>query len=126
VSVAAALAVLRILRDGGDEFYSRLKGKCESVVKPLQKLIHESDLKLQINHVASMFQVFFTQTPVIDYKTVKTADSAKFMGYHAKLLENGVFVPPSQFETCFLSSAHSAGDLEKTVAVLSAVLVQLK
>ena len=103
-----------------------MNGKWESVVKPLQKLIRESDLKLQINSVASMFQVFFTQTPVTDYATVKTADSAKFMGYHAKLLEKGVFVPPSQFETCFLSDLHSAGDLEETVEVLSAVLVQLK
>jgi glutamate-1-semialdehyde 2,1-aminomutase len=126
VSVAAALATLRILRDGGDEFYSRLEEKCESVVKPLQKLIRESDLKLQINHVASMFQVFFTQTQVTNYATVKTADNAKFMSYHAKLLDKGVFVPPSQFETCFLSSAHSHEDLEKTVGCFSDVLRQFK
>ena len=126
VSVAAALATLRILRDGGDEFYSRLEEKCESVVKPLQKLIRESDLKLQINHVASMFQIFFTQTPVTNYTTVKTADKAKFMSYHAKLLDKGVFVPPSQFETCFLSSAHSREDLEKSVGCFSDVLSQFK
>ena len=124
VSVAAALATLRILRDGGDEFYSRLEEKCESVVKPLQKLIRESDLKLQINHVASMFQVFFTQTQVTNYATVKTADNAKFMSYHAKLLERGVFVPPSQFETCFFSSAHSSEDLEKSVGCFLDVLSQ--
>jgi glutamate-1-semialdehyde 2,1-aminomutase len=126
VSVAAALATLRILRDGGDEFYSRLEEKCESVVKPLQKLIRASDLKLQINHVASMFQVFFTQTQVTNYTTVKTVDKAKFMSYHAKLLDKGVFVPPSQFETCFLSSAHSHEDLEKTVGCFSDVLRQFK
>jgi glutamate-1-semialdehyde 2,1-aminomutase len=126
VSVAAALATLRILRDGGDEFYSRLEEKCESVVKPLQKLIRESDLKLQINHVASMFQVFFTQTQVTNYATVKTADNAKFMSCHAKLLDKGVFVPPSQFETCFLSSAHSHEDLEKTVGCFLDVLRQFK
>ena len=102
-----------------------MKDKCGSVVKPLQKLVRESDLKLQINHVASMFQIFFTQTEVTDYTTVKTADNAKFMSYHAKLLEKGVFVPPSQFETCFLSSAHSAGDLEWTVGCLSEVVGQL-
>jgi len=125
ISVAAAIATLNLLRDGGDDFYSRMNAKCESVVKPLQRLIHESNLKLQINHIASMFQVFFAETPVTDYKNAKTADNSKFMSYHAKLLDNGVFVPPSQFETCFLSSAHSAGDLEKTVEVLSAVLLDL-
>jgi glutamate-1-semialdehyde 2,1-aminomutase len=115
VSVAAAQATLKFLRDGGDDFYSGMNDKCESVVKPLKKLILESDLKLQVNQVASMFQVFFTQTPVTDYATVKTSDNAKFMSYHAKLLEKGVFVPPSQFETCFLSDAHSAEDLGRSV-----------
>jgi glutamate-1-semialdehyde 2,1-aminomutase len=126
VSVAATLTTLNLLRGGGDDFYSRMKDKCESVVKPLQRLICESDLKLQINHVASMFQIFFTQTQVTDYTTVKTADNAKFMNYHAKLLKKGVFVPPSQFETCFLSSTHSAADLEWTVDCLSEVVGQLK
>jgi glutamate-1-semialdehyde 2,1-aminomutase len=126
VSVAASLVTLRILRDGGDEFYFRLEKKCESMVKPLQKLICESDLKLQINHVASMFQLFFTQTRVNDYATVKTADNVKFMSYHAKLLGKGVFVPPSQFETCFLSSAHSREDLKKSVGCFLDVLGQFK
>jgi glutamate-1-semialdehyde 2,1-aminomutase len=125
VSVAASLATLRVLRDSRDEFYSRLEKKCESVVKPLQNLVDESDLKMQLNHIASMFQLFFTQTRVTDYATVKTADNVKFMSYHAKLLGNGVFVPPSQFETCFLSSAHSAEDLKYTVDCLLDVVGQL-
>ena len=124
VSVAAALATLRVLRDGGNEFYSRLENKCESLVRPLQNLICESDLKLQLNHVASMFQLFFTQTRVTDYVNVKTADNVKFMGYHAKLLGKGVFVPPSQFETCFLSSAHSTEDLKYTADCLLDVVRQ--
>jgi glutamate-1-semialdehyde 2,1-aminomutase len=114
VSVAAALAALKFLRDCGDAFYLGMMDKCESLVKPLQKLILESNLKLQVNHVASMFQVFFTETPVKDYATVKTANNSKFMNYHSKLLGNGVFVPPSQFETCFLSDAHSAEDLGRS------------
>ena len=126
VSVAAGLATLRVLRDGGDEFYSRLEKKCESVVRPLQQLIRESNLKLQINRVASMFQVFFTQTRVTDYATVKTADNVKFMSYNAKLLGKGVFVPPSQFETCFLSSTHSHEDLVKSIGCFLDVLGQFK
>lgn len=122
VSVAAALMTLRILQQGGDDFYSLLAEKCMSIVKPLLKLIQEFNLKIQVHHVASMFQVFFTETPVTDYATVKTADNAKFLKYHAKLLETGVFVPPSQFETCFLSSAHSADDIKTTVETLYAAL----
>jgi glutamate-1-semialdehyde 2,1-aminomutase len=126
VSVAASLATLKLLRSGGDDFYSNIRDKCESVVKPLQKLINESNLKLQINNVASMFQVFFTQTPVTNYATVKTSDNSKYMGYHSKLLDKGVFVPPSQFETCFLSSAHSREDLERSVEFFLDVLSEFK
>lgn len=124
VSVTAGIATLNFL-SGSKEFYSKMENKCEAIVKPLEREILESDLKLQINHVASMFQVFFTENRVYDYKTVKTADNARFMKYHTKLLERGVFVPPSQFETCFLSNAHSTEDIEKTVAFFSAILSQV-
>jgi glutamate-1-semialdehyde 2,1-aminomutase len=114
VSVAAGLATLRFLCDSGGKFYAKMESKCEAIVKPLEELVRESDLKLQVSRVASMFQVFFTETPVYDYGTVKTSDTVGFMAYHARLLEKGVFVPPSQFETCFVSDAHSEEDVEKT------------
>jgi glutamate-1-semialdehyde 2,1-aminomutase len=122
VSVTAGLATLNFLRDSGEEFYSKMESKCKAIIKPLEQAINESNLKLQINHIASMFQMFFTENKVYDYKTVKTSDSDKFMRYHAMLLEKGVFIPPSQFETCFISSTHSTGDMKKTVECLSTVL----
>ena len=122
ISVIAGLSTLRFLRDAGSRFYADMESKCDAIVKPLKKAISESGLKLQINHVASMFQVFFTETPVYDYSSVKTSNTVKFMKYHAKLLEKGVFIPPSQFETCFLSSAHSHQDIENTITVTTTVL----
>jgi glutamate-1-semialdehyde 2,1-aminomutase len=124
VSVAAGLATLTMLSSRGAGFYQQMTAKCQTVVNPLKKIAEE--LKLQVVSVASMFQVFFTQTPVCDYRTVKTADSARFKAYHAELLKKGVFVPPSQFETCFVSSAHSAEDLQTTTESLFAVLGNLK
>jgi glutamate-1-semialdehyde 2,1-aminomutase len=126
ISVTAGLATLKVLRNGGAEFYAKMEKKCEAIVKPLKKLIRESNVKAQINHLASMFQLFFTETPVYDYRTVKTADTSMFMRYHAKLLEKGVFVPPSQFETCFLSSEHSHQDIENTIAVATVILGEQK
>lgn len=126
VSVAAGLATLRTLSEKGASIYQEMSAKCQTIVNPLKKLVEEERLNLQIVNVASMFQVFFTQTPVCDYKTVKTADSAKFQSYHAELLKKGVFIPPSQFETCFVSSAHSAGDLQTTAESLSTILEKLK
>jgi glutamate-1-semialdehyde 2,1-aminomutase len=126
ISVIAARATLKFLRERGNEFYNKMEEKCEALVKPLTKTIHESNAKVQINHLSSMFQLFFTETPVYDYATVKTADTAMFMKYHAKLLERGVFVPPSQFETCFLSSEHSQQDIENTIEVAKAIFSEGK
>jgi glutamate-1-semialdehyde 2,1-aminomutase len=126
ISVIAGLATLRFLRERASEFYVDLERKCEAIVEPLERVISESALKMQVSHVASMFQVFFTATPVLDYTTVKTADNITFMKYHAKLLSRGIFVPPSQFETCFLSSEHSQQDIENTNAVTTALLGEFR
>jgi len=126
VSVAAGMATLTILSSRGESFYKELMDRCKSIVDPVKRVVEESKLKVQVVHIGSMFQVFFTPTPVTDYTTVKTADSGKFLVYHAELLRKGVFVPPSQFETCFLSDAHSSGDSKRTVEVVSAALRELK
>jgi glutamate-1-semialdehyde 2,1-aminomutase len=124
VSVAAGLATLRFLRGEGESFYKRLEAKCSKVVEPLLKVVRDFGLKVQINHVASMFQLFFTDRPVIDYASAKASDNKLFMRLHSGLLDGGVFLAPSQYETCFLSVAHSAEDLGKTVACFSSLIQQ--
>lgn len=114
ISVAAGLAMLRTLR-GKRSFYSEMEKKCERLVKGLKHVTDDLGLKVQFNHVGSMFQMFLSGEPVFDYASVKKSDSKRFMEFHRGLLEEGVFVPPSQFETCFISAAHSSGDLDKTV-----------
>jgi len=114
VSVAAGLATLKILRDTRG-FYSEMEKKCEKIVKPLKNACDKFGVETQISHVGSMFQMFLTNKPVYDYASVKTADGQRFMEFHRRLLEQGVFLPPSQFETCFISSAHSKEDFERTV-----------
>jgi glutamate-1-semialdehyde 2,1-aminomutase len=126
MSVAAALATLKLLSEKGAGFYKDMTAKCHAIVGPLRRLVEEYKVGLQVVDVASMFQVFFTPTPVCDYRTAKTADAATFFAYHAALLKEGVFVPPSQFETCFLSTEHSSEDLKRTVEVLSAALLGVK
>jgi glutamate-1-semialdehyde 2,1-aminomutase len=126
VSVTAALETLRFLRDKRASFYTEIESKCKEIVRRLKMVIDENDLRLQINHVASMFQVFFTEKPVYDYKTAKTADNKKFMLYQRRLLDKGIFVPPSQWETCFLSCEHSEQDIERTIEVAEESINLLK
>ncbi len=62
-----------------------------------------------------MFTAFFTKNAVTDFTSAKTSDVSRFTAYFNTMLENGVYLPPSQFEACFLSAAHTREDLDKTI-----------
>jgi glutamate-1-semialdehyde 2,1-aminomutase len=118
ISVAAGLATLKILRSR-KRFYSEMEKKCEKLDRQLNRVADELGVQMQVNHVGSMFQMFLTGKPVYDYASARAADNKRFMALHRRLLEKGVFLPPSQFETCFISWAHSKKDLGKTVEAMA-------
>ena len=122
ISVAAGFATIRLLQENGKAFYEEMERKCLAIVESLAEEISQAGLKLQINNVSSMFQLFFTDKPVFDYASTMAASNAKFMEFHAELLRRGVFVPPSQFETCFISSEHSTQDIQRTVTAAAEIL----
>jgi glutamate-1-semialdehyde 2,1-aminomutase len=122
VSVVAGLTVLRILMDKEMEIYGQLEHTGRRMVKGLMDHVEDASVDAQVNSVASMFQIFFTPSQVTDYVTAKTSDIEHFNRYHRSLLENGVFIPPSQFETCFLSTAHTDEDVEQTLEAMGAAL----
>ena len=62
-----------------------------------------------------MLTAFFTSTPVNDWKTVKQADTARYGKYFHKMLDQGIYLAPSQFEASFLSTAHTSADIDKTI-----------
>ena len=115
VSVVAGLVTLKKILRKGDSFYSTLKSKRKMICDAVEDFVVDNHFPVQVNSISSMFQFFFTENEVSDYDSAKKADKVKFMIYHKKLLENGIFVPPSQFETCFISYEHSREDIEKTV-----------
>jgi glutamate-1-semialdehyde 2,1-aminomutase len=125
VSVTAGLRTLSILLERRETFYSEMEEKCGKLVKPLGKIIEELGLGFQMNHIASMFQLFFADKPICDYASVMKADNHKYMEFHRKLLKHGVFLPPSQYETCFFSSAHTEEDIERTVRNMESVFQSL-
>ena len=115
VSATAGYTTLEILSHRQKEIYPKLAKNCEELKKALVDLASSRHLEAQVYSIASMFQVFFTAQPVVDYATAKLADTQKFQAYFRELLKQGVFIPPSQFETCFLSTAHTQDDLKATV-----------
>jgi glutamate-1-semialdehyde 2,1-aminomutase len=122
LSVSAGLSVLQTLRKNQNEIYPKLERNCELLTKAATDSASDHNVDVQVNNTASMFQLFFTSNPVNDYVSAKSSDTQKFSVYFHELLKQGVFVPPSQFETCFLSTAHSKEDLERTVEAFDGAL----
>lgn len=122
VSVTAALKTLSLIKEHRAEIYSQLRKVGDSITKAISDTISDRKLPVTLNKIESMFQIFFTGKSVIDYKSAQTADTNKFMRYHAELLKRGVWVPPSQFETCFISYVHSEEDVEKTIEAIDEAL----
>jgi glutamate-1-semialdehyde 2,1-aminomutase len=122
VSVTAGYATIRYLIENEDKVYPRLERYCEKLAKALVDLSERHGLAVQVHRLASMFQVFFSPQPVDDYASAKLSDVRRFRAYFMSLLESGVFVPPSQFETCFVSVAHLDEDLEATIKAFDKAL----
>jgi glutamate-1-semialdehyde 2,1-aminomutase len=115
VSVAAAIESIKTINKHKNKIYPKLELSCTILAKAIKDLATDLRIPHQINFISSMFQIFFTDKPVRDYGTAKKADAKKFKKLFATLLKNGVFVAPSQFETVFLSYAHTTDDLHKTL-----------
>jgi len=106
LAVAAGLAMLRHLK-AHPGVYGELEAKSAAVAGA-------APAGITVNRVGSMFTWFFTDQPVRDYDSAKRADTAKFANFHRRMLEQGIYLPPSQFEAAFVSAAHSDEDVRKT------------
>ncbi|MGH2523588.1 MAG: aspartate aminotransferase family protein, partial [Anaerolineales bacterium] len=116
LAMAAGLATLRYLRDNRRHFYNELEARAQTLVTGVTEAAHQNGVALTHNQVGSMFTWFFTNTTVRDFATANESNTELFGRFHRAMLELGVYLPPSQFEACFLSGAHSDEDVGRTVA----------
>ncbi|MGH2562196.1 MAG: glutamate-1-semialdehyde 2,1-aminomutase [Thermomicrobiales bacterium] len=123
VAVAAGLATLRQLREPGA--FAGIEKKAERFFSGIADAARDAGVTVQITHVGTMGSVFFTDRPVANYEDALTCDTARFGRYFQGLLARGIYVAPSQFETLFLSAAHSDEDIGHTVQAASAALRDL-
>lgn len=112
VAVTAGLETLKILIED-KEIYSEIDKKT-SILENAYKQVG-----LQTKRVGSLLSVFFTDTEISNYKDVSTCDVNKFANYFSYMLNNGIYVAPSQFEAMFVSFAHSDKIIEQTVDTIS-------
>lgn len=113
VAVTAGLKTLEIL--SRTKPYKNLTERTRYLVSGLKKNANKLGMKIKINSISSMFTLFFTENEVYDYETAKTSDTKKYAQYFHSMIEGGIYLPPSQFEANFLSTAHTQVDLEKTI-----------
>jgi glutamate-1-semialdehyde 2,1-aminomutase len=107
LAVAAGLATLRYLK-AHPEMYDQLEARAG-------ELCAAAPAGVTVNRVGSMFTWFFTDQPVTDYESAKRSDTAQFARFFRAMLERGIYLAPSQFESAFVSAAHSEEDIRRTV-----------
>ncbi|MGH9677393.1 MAG: aminotransferase class III-fold pyridoxal phosphate-dependent enzyme, partial [Candidatus Acidiferrum sp.] len=115
LAMAAGIATLMQLRRN-PEIYTELELRSATLVEGVLQAARAAGVALTANRVGSMFTWFFTTQPVTDWDSAAKSDTKKFGSFHRAMLEQGVYLPPSQFEACFLSAAHTAEDIQQTVA----------
>lgn len=123
ISITAGLATLKQL---DQKFYSDMNSKGNTFRESIGNILEDNNLNYQVVGLSSMFQVYLTNKTVLNYEDAKTANTDKFETYFRTLLSGGVFVPPSQFECCFLSKMHSEEDMEKTFNIIETAMKQIK
>ncbi|MFN3477472.1 MAG: glutamate-1-semialdehyde 2,1-aminomutase, partial [Candidatus Methylomirabilales bacterium] len=114
LAMRAGIETLKLLKSPG--FYGVLEEKAKALEEGFKEGAKEAKVPIQINRLGSMLTVFFTETEVVDDATAKTSDTKAYARFFARMLKRGIFLPPSQFEACFLSAAHSDEDLQKTLS----------
>ncbi|MFZ1978639.1 MAG: glutamate-1-semialdehyde 2,1-aminomutase [Bacteroidota bacterium] len=114
LAMAAGFQMLKILYSN-TMIYKKLEQRSAQLEEGIRENIRRLGLAYTINRVGSMFTLFFAEKQVIDYNTVKKADTEKFGKYFNAMLEEGVYLPPSQFEAAFISTAHSEQIIQKTI-----------
>ena len=100
--------------------YKRFNKVASKIKTMLLDAAAEHNIDLQVNHFGSMINPFFTAEEVTDFRSAQTSDTNRFKIFFWNMMQNGVFLPPSQFEAWFLSTALTKNDLEKINAAIRA------
>lgn len=122
VSVGAAIAAVREARRLGPRMYPRLERECARLAARASDAASSLGIPHTVNRAASMFQVFFSGSPVTDGASAMASDRARFSRLAELMRARGVFVPPSQFEASFLCHAHTRADLERAARAYEAAM----
>lgn len=112
LAMAAGYTTLKLLTP---DVYEQLEERGARLQAGFERNAKEFGIPLTINRIGSMVCPFFTNTPVVNFDTAKSSDLDRFRRYFAAMVQEGVSVPPSQFEGMFISAAHTVEDIDATI-----------
>ena len=115
LAMAAGLATIGYLQAHAAEVYAQLEEKSRAVAEGVAQEAVRAQIPLTTNRVGAMWTWFFTGGSVTNYEQAAKSDTAAFGRFHRAMLEQGIWLPPSQFEAAFISTAHSDADIEATI-----------
>ncbi len=124
IAMSAGYAMLKHLRSNPN-IYTSLNDKTAYLRSGMEKVLKKSNLPYQINSIGSMISLHFTDQPVINFETAKAGDNTHFKNYFHGMLSNGVYLPPSAFESYFLNDAISFKDIDHTINSLEKIVSKI-
>ena len=125
LAMAAGLAMLQYLSTH-PEVYTHIDRITTKIVDGLHRQLKAAGLKYTINHVGSMFTLFFNEQTVVDFDTAKTSDTTAFASYFQSMLARGIYLAPSQYEAMFISAAVTDEIADEILAASAKALKELK
>jgi len=123
VATAAGIATLKLLREEG--FYSRLKQLSARLATGLEAATREVGLPAQLNRFGSMMTLFFSAATISDWASAKSCDCKRYARFFWAMLQRGIYLPCSQFESLFVSAAHCEADIDATITAAKESLAEI-
>ena len=126
LAMAAGIAMLKQLRERKGEIYPRIEKLTAELVEGVMAAARDVGVSLCANRVGSMFTWFFQNGPVTDWESASKSRTRTFGAFFRAMLDNGIYLPPSQYEAAFLGAAHSEQDVQRTIAAAKQALAAMK
>ena len=114
LAMAAGLETLRIITED-PAYIEKVTEKTTTLTEGIRRVAAKAGIPVQVPQAGTMFSVFFSDAPVTNYAAAEACDAEAFKKYFLSMLNDGIYLAPSPFETNFVSGAHSDADIEKTI-----------
>ena len=121
IAMAAGLSTLQIL-NADQEIYTRLEKKTENLELGFKEILNSKGVPYQINRIGCMFSLHFTEQPVVDFQSATLGDNELFKNYFHGMLDQGIYLPPSAYESYFLNDAITFSDINYTIEAFRKVV----